>query len=141
MRQQHRAHRLSRHRTLYESLVAGDLGKPQVRSTFNIHRDGRTLTYFKGPCDADDTRAKFLLHVFPVDKDNLATKPKRLGFANLDFHFAWSGEFVNGGCAAQRVLPDYPISHIRTGQFVDGEAPLWQVELPVQRQGPSASAS
>ena len=134
MRQQHREHRLNRHRMLYESLVAGDLGEPLVRTTFNIHRSGRTLTYFKGPCEEDDTLTKFLLHVFPADKGHLTPKRRRFGFETLDFHFAWSGEFVNGGCVAQRVLPDYPISHIRTGQFVDGDAPTWQVELRLNRQ-------
>ena len=133
MMQQYREHQLNRHRSLYESLVSGDLGAPLVRSTFNIHRDGRTLTYFKERCDADDTQAKFLLHVFPVDEGDLAPETRPLGFANLDFPFAWSGEFVDGGCVAQRVLPDYPISHIRTGQFVDGEAPTWQVELRPNR--------
>ena len=141
MMQQYREHQLNHHRSLYESLVSGDLGAPLARSTFNIHHDGRMLTYFKGPCDADDTRAKFLLHVFPVDKGNLAPEPRRLGFANLDFPFTWGGAFVNGGCVVRRVLPDYPISHIRTGQFVDGEAPLWQVELPMQGKRPPASSA
>lgn len=97
-------------------LVSGDMGEPVVRSTFNIYRTGRMLTYFKRSCGADDTRTKFLLHVVPVDEGNLVPDTQTR-FQNLDFHFAWSGDFVNGGCVAERLLPDYPISHIRTGQF------------------------
>lgn len=135
MKQQHRERRLDRHQLLFESLVSGDMGEPVVRSTFNIYRTGRMLTYFKRSCGADDTRTKFLLHVVPVDEGNLVPDTQT-GFQNLDFHFAWSGDFVNGGCVAQRLLPDYPISHIRTGQFVDGEVPLWQVEHSLLRGSP-----
>ena len=123
-------HRLNQYRQLHESLVSGDLEASLVRSTFDIHLSGRTLTYLKRPCDADDTQAKFLLHVFPVDEDDLLPDSRRFGFSNQDFRFAWSGEFLNGGCVAQRLLPDYPIGRIRTGQYVSGEEPLWKVEIP-----------
>ena len=136
VQQQHREHRLNQYRQLYESLVSGDLEASLVRSTFDVHLSGRTLTYFKRSCDADDTQAKFLLHVFPVDEGDLLLDRRRFGFSDLDFHFAWSGEFINGGCVAQRLLPDYPIGRIRTGQYGSGEEPQWKVEFPMERAGP-----
>ena len=128
-KQQQRQQRLNRYRLLHESLASGDLDASLVRAAFDIHLGGRALTYFKRPCDADDTRAVFFLHVFPVDKSDLPPSRRPFGFNKLGFRFAWSGEFLNGGCIAQRLLPDYPIKRIRTGQYVLGERQLWQAKL------------
>ena len=36
-----------------------------------------------------------------------------------------------GKCLVTKPLPDYQITSIRTGQYIPGEDPLWQVEFPV----------
>ena len=131
--QQHRQHRLNRYRLLHEAWVSGDLGAPLARSTFDIHLDGRALIYLKQPCDADDTQANFFLHIFAVDEGDLPPFHRRFGFDNLDFPFAWRGEFLNGDCIVERVLPDYPISRIHTGQYVPDEEPQWKAEFAVER--------
>ena len=71
----------------------------------------------------------FFLHIFPADKSELPPSRRLFGFNKLDFRFAYSGEFLDGGCIAQRLLPDYPIKRIRTGQHVPGERLLWQAKL------------
>ena len=123
--------RRNQHRRLYERLVSGKLGAPLARLAFDVHLNGRSLAYLKRSCGADDTRSQFFLHVFPVDEGDLEPDRERSGFNNLDFDFAWSGEFLDGGCIAQRMLPDYPIERIRTGQHVPGEEPQWEAQFPV----------
>ena len=129
VQQQQREHRLNRYRLLHEALVSGDLEAPLARSTFDIHLSDRALIYLKRPCDADDTQAKFFLHVFPVDEDDLPPGRRRFGFENFDFPFAHRGEFLNGDCIVQPFLPEYPIDRIRTGQFVSGKEPQWKAEF------------
>ena len=128
-KQQHREHRLDRYRLLHEASVSGELGTPLARSTFDIHLSDRALIYLKRPCDADDTQAKFFLHVFPVDEGDLPPGRRRFGFENFDFPFAHRGEFLNGDCIVQPFLPEYPIDRIRTGQFVSGKEPQWKAEF------------
>ena len=133
VKQQHRQRRLDRYRLLHEASVSGALEAPLARSTFDIHLGNRALIYLKRPCDADDTQAKFFLHIFPVDEGDLPTNRRQFGFENFDFLFAGRGEFLNGDCIVEALLPDYPISRIHTGQFVSDEEPQWKAEFPVER--------
>ena len=129
--QEDREQRLNQLRSLHASLVSGALGAPLARSVFDIHFDGHKLTYLKQPCAENDAQAKFFLHVFPVGEGNLNPDRRQSGFENLDFVFAWSGEFLDGDrCIVQRLLPAYPIARIRTGQFIPGGKQLWQAEFP-----------
>ena len=100
-------------------------GEPLVRSAFDIHRDGRMLTYVRDGCSRDDATARFLLHVFPVWNADLPGYRQRHGFDNLDFPL---GARIDGNCVATALLPDYPIARIRTGQFT-GDGVRWQVEF------------
>ena len=100
-------------------------GEPLVRSLFDIHRDGRMLTYVRDGCSPDDAAARFLLHVFPVMNADLPGYRQRHGFDNLDFSL---GARIDGNCVATALLPDYPIARIRTGQFT-GDGVRWQVEF------------
>ena len=131
VRQQHRQPRLDRYRLLHEALVSGDLGAPLARSTFDIHLGDRALIYLKRPCNTDDTQANFFLHIFPVDEGDLPPFRRQTGFDNFDFPFAYRGEFLNGDCIVEALLPDYPISRIHTGQFVSDEEPQWKAEFPM----------
>ena len=103
--------------TVYESLVSRDTGAPVVRSTFDIHLDGTTLTYIKEPCFAEDVGARFFLHVFPSDDADLAADSIEYGFNNLDFDFARYGAIRDRKCLGVVTLPDYEIVRIRTGQY------------------------
>ena len=84
--------------------------------TFGV--DGPALTYVREDCAEEDTRARFLLHVYPADGGDLPDWRVAYGFANLDFD--WSGygaRTEDGACVAVAPLPAWPIASINTGQF------------------------
>ena len=47
----------------------------------------------------------------------------------LNFDFADYGAIFDGKCAVIRDLPDYPISHIETGQWTETEGGLWSARI------------
>ena len=49
----------------------------------------------------------------------------------LSFDFHRYGAIFDGKCVAVRDLPDFPISHLQTGQWTDGEGSLWSVKIPL----------
>ena len=110
----------------YESVSAN---QPVVRSIFDVHLDGRTLSYAKSPCDREATESRFFLHVIPIAVNDLTDNRERWGFDNLDFSFEYSGARFNGICLISVALPGYPIAEITTGQF-DGEERLWEERFP-----------
>ena len=120
-------------RALYESIAAGDYGKPVAESRFDLYLSGNRLAYIKESCETGDTAARFFLHITPADPVDLPPDRRERGFANLDFHFADHGAYAGDICVASLDLPDYPLDRIRTGQFVSGEGRLWGVEFPVAR--------
>ena len=96
----------------------------------SVQEDGNYLRYIRADCAAADTEPRFFLHLIPQDLADLPPSRRELGFANLVFSFAEiGGRLARGQCAAQFPLPDYPLTALRTGQFVLGEGDLWSVEL------------
>lgn len=101
-----------------------------AQADFDLYADGRRLIYYNESCDGDAAAATFFLHLIPEDASDLPVWRREHGFDNLDFHlddYAWrSGE----RCLTARRLPDYPISRLRTGQYVPetGEV-VWQTEF------------
>lgn len=108
------------------------------RDTVTIYRHTNRLYYVRNPRpedamsaqpDAGERRdAPFFLHFIPADEDDLPDSRKRYGFDNHDFLFHLY--LVTGGAReiAMRDLPAYPITGMRTGQYV-GEDRLWGVEI------------
>ncbi len=121
--------------SVYESIVSGGFGEPVLRSTFDIHLEGATLTYLKEPCVAEDVAAEFFLHVVPRNEADLPAVRRRLqsSFDNLDFTFSRKGAIWDGKCLGVVTLPDYEIARIRTGQFIRdvGSKELWEAKIPV----------
>ena len=113
-------------RSAYESLARRE---PVVRSVYDLHLDGRTLTYARAPCSRGDSAARFFLHATPVNADDLPDDRKPIGFDNLDFSFEDAGVRFEEKCIAGVRLPSYPIEEVRTGQFVGREI-LWEAEFP-----------
>ena len=102
--------------------------EPVARSGYDVHLDGRALTYVRDGCTAADADARFFLHVFPADEGDLPLHREAYGFDNLDFTLATRGARLDGNCVAVARLPDYPIATIRTGQY-DGTGALWAAEF------------
>ena len=102
-------------------------GEPLARSRFDIHRNGRALTYVRRDCSASDAGTRFFLHVFLADADDLPVHRREHGFDNLDFSLREYGARTDGGgCAATVPLPAYSIARIHTGQFTASGA-RWTV--------------
>ena len=103
-------------------------GEPLARSGYDVHLDGRTLTYLRDGCTDAEAETRFFLHVVPADEGDLPEHRREHGFDNLDFTLATRGARIDGDCVAVARLPDYPIATIRTGQYDDTGA-LWQEEF------------
>ena len=97
---------------------------------FQLYRDRGKLVYYRESCAAADTQARFYLHLFPADNNDLPPTRQESGFDNLGFNFSEHGAHRNGKCLAAVPLPDYQIARIRTGQYLPGQGQLWQAEIP-----------
>ena len=106
---------------------------PAARAAFDVHLDGRTLTYARDGCGEADAAPRFFLHVVPADADDLPADRRGPGFDNLDFAFRDRGVRYGGKCLATAALPAYPIARVRTGQWVRGEGEVWRAEFAVPR--------
>lgn len=91
----------------------------------------------------------FLLHVFPVRDCDLPPNRKSVGYNNYDF-YSWSKGLAvpkptfsdSPYMIMQKVLPAYPYSEIRIGQYQKGGKVIWKAviknNIPVRRQYSSA---
>ena len=104
------------------------LGTPLARSVFDIHRDGDALVYVREGCTDVDAEARFGLHLYPVDADDLPDGRRAYGFANRDFFLGERGERDGGRCVAVVPLPAWPVASVHTGQY-DGSGRRWWVEF------------
>lgn len=121
------------------TLEAGDLPEevltlfPRARTRrFDVHVEENAVIYTRTSCVADDTQAKFFLHVSPIDRKLLPKKRRKSGFDNLDFDFDSHGTIAGGTCRARVALPEYAITGISTGQYVPGRGQLWLEHLSLQ---------
>ena len=101
---------------------------------FDIYLDGGTLTYVKRQCAQGDARGRFALSIYPANAADIADgmRAKNLAHNSLNFDFAEYGAMVEGVCVIIRSLPDYPISRVRTGQWIPGEGGLWSAEMRLE---------
>ena len=102
-------------------ILSSDLG-------VHVYLDRNALVYVKEPCRPADMLAPFFVHVFPVDERDLRKRARRRGFERMQFTFVerdFSG-LGDHGCVARRTLPAYPVSYIRTGQYVPDAGRLWE---------------
>ena len=103
-----------------------------VAAAFRVYLqgDGPWLRYGRDDCAAADGEARFFLHLTPRNLADLPRHRQEHGFDNLDFSFAEAGGKVwQGQCRALLRLPDYPIAHLRTGQYAAGAGELWVGEF------------
>ncbi len=105
---------LDRSRETYRSLTQGAAA---ARAYYDVRFDAArgALTYARAPCVRADSRARFFLHVVPVDAGDLPADHVRDGFDNRDFNLPAQALF-DGKCLAAVRLPEYAVDHVRTGQ-------------------------
>ena len=112
------------YRAAYRAAAAGE---PLFRSAaFDLHLDGRTLTWVSESCRPEDTWQTFLLEVVPADPDDVPRRRGR-GWVGMGFRFGRFGVRFDGRCLAQRTLPDFPIRALRVGRWFR-EAHGWRRE-------------
>ena len=118
----------------FKEIAAGLDGLPAAAAGgFELYWDGGRLVYRKEPCIAADTEARFFLHLFPADVNDLPPERQRYGFGNLGFDFPQYGAIRGDKCLAAVPLPGYEIVRIRTGQYRPGGAQIWQADFPAGR--------
>ncbi len=105
-----------------------------VNSNFDVYPDddGTGIIYVREACEERDIAPKFFLHIFPDDYVDLPENRRALGFAINDFDSTAFYFLPDGSCVARRVLPDYEIDEIRTGQRIDGLGTLWQANISLE---------
>ena len=98
---------------------AAAAGEPLFRSAaFDLHLDGRTLTWVMESCRPEDTRQRFLLEVAPTDPDDLPLERRESGWVRMSFRFHRFGVRFDGRCLARRALPDFPVRALRVGRWL-----------------------
>ena len=103
------------YRAVYRAAAAGE---PLFRSAaFDLHLDGRTLTWVSASCRPEDTLQRFLLEVVPADPDDLPRLRRERGWQGRSFWFGRFGVRFDSRCLAQRVLPDFPVRALRVGRW------------------------
>ena len=124
-------------RAIDAALASVEDTQPIIGSTFDVYLDGNRLVYVKDACGDEDVDARFFLHLYPVDAADLPEPRRPHGFDNLDFAFERYGLRARGRCAATRVLPEYEVASVHTGQFVLGHDPDWDemVQLEARSAG------
>ena len=117
----------------FQELEAGLAGlRPVVRGVFDLYLSGGMLVYLRENCAAADVDARFYLHLFPAEPNDLPADNRYLGFVNQGFSFAEYGAMRGRKCLAAAPLPDYDLARIRTGQFSESSQ-LWRTELTGER--------
>ena len=111
--------------------IIEDAGDPVIREKFDVYLEGNSLLYSREPCTPADISDRFFLHLIPADRDDLPDNRQQYEFDNLDFNFAQAGLISEGKCIARVLLPDYPITRIRTGQYIPDSGQVWEEETSV----------
>ena len=121
---------VNHHMEAYESAMDSE---PLARSPgFDVYEDGGTLTYVKSPCAESDARGRFGLSAYPADQSDLPKRARDAGLEHesLNFDFHRYGAIFGGDCVIVRKLPDYPLSHLETGQWIPREGGgLWSARI------------
>ena len=101
-----------------------------ARAGWDVYRNGRKLTYRKQPCAPDDGQTNFVLQVSPNDPADLPADRQQHGFDHLDFYFHMHGGVrLDDQCVVTAQLPDYPISRLYIGRWIDGNhRMLWEMK-------------
>ena len=91
------------------------------------------LLYARDECRPEELESWFFLHLIPRSLADLPAGRQPYGYANADFRFQLPGGQFGDWCLAAIPLPqDFPISRLRTGQWIaEEERRLWEVEFPL----------
>ena len=110
------------------AVVLEELGSPLISSDFDVYLDQgqNRLIYTREECVAADLSALFFLHFIPVEVDDLPDYRQQYGFDSTGFRFDDYRLPQHARCVAAYDLPDYAITGIRTGQYVERDDGSYQ---------------
>ena len=111
--------------------IIEDAGDPVMHAKFDVYLWENLLVYSREPCAPADISDTFFLHLIPADRDDLPKNRQKYEFDNLDFNFAQVGGMSVGKCIPRVFLPDYPITRIRTSQYIPDSGLVWEEETSV----------
>ena len=115
------------YRAAYRALAAR---APVIRDRFDVYLDARAVSWVQAPCRLEDTAPRFLLHLTPVNPQDLPPAQRGAGFDDLNFHFRERGVRLDGACLAVVPRPAYPLRSLTVGQFVSESGPaLWRADF------------
>ena len=100
--------------------------EPEARGVFDVYLDGRTLTWVREPCAAEDVELRFFANFYPADAGDLEGEH---GYNAVDFAFADRGTRAGDRCLAAIEAPSYPIDRIVAGQY--GGDGAWAEGFPL----------
>ena len=92
------------------------------------------IIYVKNSCVSEENT--FVLHVYPIQNNDLPIERRVHGFESLDFFFDRYGWIEDNMCIAMRYLPSYEIDYFVVGQYSESEdgrlESIWnnQLSLP-----------
>ncbi len=105
--------------------------EPAARKEFHPYIDDRTVYYLKEPCDGADTTARFFLHVYPIDENDLPDDRRQYGFDHLDFGFDERGSLLfRDKCLASVDLPQYDVFKVVTGRLGEAWSAVHHIHSP-----------
>ena len=109
-------------------------GRLLARAEYDVYIADGELAYVNDSCDPLETERPFDLFVYPERTEDLPESRREQGYKRFRIDFHRNGAFVDGGCVAFFLLPDYPIASIRTGQSMDGGEELWQAGFALNEE-------
>ena len=109
----------------YAARLVGD-SPPLIHSDWDVYRIENRLIYVKEQCGPEDVDARFFLHLYPVDANDLPSARRQHGFDNHDFDFGRHGRRGAETCFAAVPLPEYDIAAVSTGQYIPTEGRMWE---------------
>ena len=115
-----------------DAYAAARMSEPTASAGgFDMYAGGSRLAYINEDCGEEDARGFLELSIFPVDPSDLPQSARDAGseYESRDFEFHIYGARFDGKCVVVPNLPEYPISHVETGQRMPGESRLWSAQI------------
>jgi lipopolysaccharide export system protein LptA len=117
---------------------SGDLAKALmiVDDEYKVFLKDQRLIFYKNDAKDKNVLPPFFVHVYPIDKNDLAIDLRKDGFENIGFTLNLDKDLVNGMVKHDIALPDYKIKRLVIGQKSTVRGLVWQkiYDFPLKRE-------
>jgi hypothetical protein len=106
-----------------------------VDDKYNVFLKEKTLLFYKNGAEEKDVLSRFVIKIYPIDKNDLQIDNRKDGFEELTFKIPMEN-LVNGVVKYDTVLPNYRIKRLIIGQNSTTKGLLWQkiYDFPSKRE-------